>query len=101
MLTVQREFTNGMVAVVDTPDRVIHGDVDAVRPDEIAFAPRFDELPVAVEDDDRMFAAIEGVHVVLAVRGHGDDLAKAPAGRQLFPLRRGFVTELAGADDDA
>src|SRR5262245_40082497 len=101
MLAVQCELADSMVAVVDTPDRVIRGDVNAVRPDEISLAPRLDELAVAVEDDNRVLTPVEHVHVILAVRRYRDDFSITPASRQLFPFRKGFVAELAAADDDA
>src|SRR5438876_5865388 len=50
--------------IVRQPERVVRADRDPVRPAEDPLAPRAEEVPVPVEDDDRVRAAVEDVDVV-------------------------------------
>jgi len=56
-----------------------------VRPPEDALAPRAEKIPVAVEHDDRMLAAIEDVDVVLGVHADARRLHERPSLGQASP----------------
>ena len=87
-----------MVLVVGQEQAVVRGDVDAVRASDRPLTPRAQERAVAVEDDDRVLAAVEDVDVVLRVGGHAGHLDIAPAGRERAPVRIRPVSVVARAD---
>ena len=98
-LAVGRDLADRVVAVVGAVERVVAVDMDAVRAAEQAFAPRAQEVAVAVEHHHRMLAAIEDIDVVLAVDGHGGDVAELPAVGQLGPVLDHAITMLAASKD--
>ena len=59
--------------------------VNAVRPDEQAFAPGAQKLALAIEHDDRMLAAIEDKDVARRIGGHAGDFDEAPVRRAIAP----------------
>src|SRR4029453_15595185 len=79
------ELPNGVVQVVGEPHRPVGADRDAVRPAEDALAPRAKKIPVAIEHDDRMLAAIEEMNVVLGVHGAARRLHEKPCLGQAPP----------------
>jgi hypothetical protein len=44
---------------------VVGADGDAVRPDELAFAPGMQEVPFAIEHDDRVLPPVERIHTIV------------------------------------
>src|SRR5262249_8032568 len=98
-LALGGELADGMVAVVGAKEVVVTVDMDAVGAAEQAFAPRAQEVPVALEHDHRMLTAVEDVHAVLAVDGNGCDITKFPAVRQLGPVLDHAITMLATSED--
>src|SRR5438876_10618308 len=77
--------------IVRQPERVVRADRDPVRPAEDPLAPRAEEVPVPVEDDDRVRAAVEDVDVVCRVDGHARGLDVGPPLGQPAPPRHRTV----------
>jgi hypothetical protein len=83
--------TDGVIAVVGAPQRVIRRDMDAVRAGEQALAPGSQEIAGAIEDDHRMLAAAEDIDVVAAIDTDRGDLAIGPSGGKRAPVLDHFV----------
>ena len=78
--------------IVREPERAVGPDGDPVRPSEHAFSPRSEEVPLAVEHDDRVLASVEDVDVVLGVDGDARRLdERPPLGKPSPPLDRPVV----------
>jgi hypothetical protein len=61
--------------------------MDAVRTGaEHALAPGAQEVAVAIEDNHRMLAAVEDIHVILGVHRDASHIDELPARRELFPI---------------
>ena len=56
-------------------------------------------VPSALEDDHRMFAAAEDERAVARIDGDGHDLDKRPAGGKFRPVGNGSVPIIAAAKD--
>src|SRR5579863_4825110 len=78
-LPVQRAAPHAMGAVVGEPDCIIGSHMHAMRAWKHAFAPGSQEIALAIEDDHRVFAAIENVDIVVAVDPDRADFMKTPA----------------------
>src|ERR1700722_4828738 len=88
-----------MVAIVGAVERVVAVDVDAVGAAEQAFAPRAQELAVAVEHHHGMLAAVEDIDMVFAVDGDRRHVAELPAVGQLRPVLDHAITMFAASKD--
>ena len=93
-LAVQRALPDGVVAVVRAVQGVVRPGGDPVSTAENSFSPRLDEIAVLVEDDHRVVAPAEDVHVVLGVSHDAGHLPPADSGRRLLPAYNHFVREL-------
>ena len=60
-------FLDRVIAVVAQVQRVVRTDMQPVRPVESSFPPGAQELPVAVEDDHGMLAAVVDVDISLGI----------------------------------
>ena len=89
-----------MRAVVGAEDRVVGHHVHAVRAREHAFAPRAQEVALAVEHDHRMLAAVERIDVVVAVDADGGDLVERPSIGEPAPAFLDTIPVLAGPQND-
>ncbi len=98
-LAVEGAFADAVSAVIGQVDAVVRPHVDAMGARPQAFAPGAQEIALAVEHHDRVFAAIERVNIVLGVDPDGGDLLERPAGRQLRPILDDAVFEVAATDD--
>ena len=96
-LAIQRALAHGVVTIVGQVERVVGTEMDPVRTVKDPVAPGAQIIAVAVEDDQRVFAAVEHVNLVPAIDGHRGDIAQAPAERQLRPVVDNAVRELAGS----
>ena len=99
-LAVERAVSNGAVAVIGQPDRVVRRHVHAVRAIENVLAPRLQEVALAVQHHHRMRAAIEAIDPVPPIDANRGDIAELPAVRQPRPVFLRRVGVLAGADFD-
>ena len=88
-LSVGCQLSDRAVAHVDAEYRVVGADSDSMGCDKDILAPRTKELPVTVEDDDRVSAAIVDVDVVAAVHGDCRGLLIDPAIGQFTPILAG------------
>ena len=88
-------FAHHVAAVVGQIQRVVHVDVQSMRARILAFAPGAQELTVAVEHHHRVLAAVEDVHLVLAVDRDRAHVLEFPAVRQFRPVLDDFVAMLA------
>ena len=98
-LALGGDLADRVVAVVGAVEVVVAVDMDAVGAAEQAFAPRAQEVAVAVEHHHRMLAAIEDIDAVLAVDRHRRDVAELPAVGQLGPVLDHAITMLAASED--
>ena len=73
-LAVERAFAHEMAAIIREVDRVVGPHVDAVGAGILPLAPGAQEVAVAVEDDDRVLAAVEDVDVIVLVDADRADL---------------------------
>src|SRR5262249_11587433 len=96
-LALGGHLADRVVAVVGAVEGVVAVDMDAVRATEQAFAPRAQEVALAVEYHHGMLTAVEDVHVVLAVDRDRRDIAELPAVGQLRPVLHDALTMRAGA----
>ena len=97
-LPVRGELTDGVVAVVGEPHRVVGRDCDPVGPDRHPLAPRPEESAVAVEDDNGVSAPIVDVDVVVPVDGDRGGLDEGPALGESPPALDHGVARLLGDD---
>src|SRR5215472_6889564 len=99
---VERATAHRMVAIVRQPDRVVEGDMHAVRlamgPGKDAFAPGAQQIARVVEYRNRMVAAIEGVDVILAVDPDRGAIAEHDLVRDLRPALLDLERPLAAAE---
>src|SRR5262249_50460243 len=72
---------------------VVGADVDPVRPDEPAGAPRVYEPPLLVEDDQRVRPPTEDEHALARVHRDADHLGEGPAFRKAFPALHHLVLD--------
>src|SRR5262249_43165367 len=93
-LALRRELAHGVIQIVRAVDSIVRSDGDAVRALEHAFAPRGEETPVPVEDDDGMHTAVEDVDAILRVDGDAGDFDERPTGRKMPPALGVFVAHL-------
>src|SRR5438270_72648 len=77
-LAFWRVFPNGMIVVVRAIDGIIRTDGKAMRIGEASFAPGTQEHAVPVKYHDRMFATIEDIDTIFAVRSHTGNLGPGP-----------------------
>jgi hypothetical protein len=90
-----------MVAVVGEPDRAVRRHEHAMRTQEHTLAPGAQQVAAAVEHAHRMFAAVEGIDVVVLVDAdRGDVGVEFHAGRQLRPVVLHLVAISVGAEHD-
>jgi hypothetical protein len=75
-----------VVGIVGQPEGLVGREMGAVRAREQAFAPRAQEIAVAIEHHHRVRPAIEDIDVVVEVDGDRADLAPFHAGRHLGPV---------------
>ena len=99
-LAVERTFSDEMPAVVGQIDRIVRPHMDAVRPRIEPLAPRSEEISVAVEHHDRMFAAIEAIDVVVLVDADRRDFLERKSFGQFRPILDDLVLVVALADDN-
>ena len=85
-MPVQREFADGMVAVVGQIDALVRPDMRAVGIDELAMPPAGLELAMVIEHHNRMLATVEQIDVVLGIHGNARDILEFDIGRQLAPI---------------
>src|SRR5262249_15040635 len=84
-LALRRVLADDVPQIIAAVDGVVGPDRDPVRPGEVPFAPRLHEVAVAVEDDDRMLAAVEDEDPILRVDRNTGDLRPGKTRRQLVP----------------
>lgn len=94
-LALRSEFAHGMVAVVAAVEHVVGADVQAVGVAEHPLPPGPQKVPLAVEHDHRVGAAIEYIDAVLPVHRDGAGVAHVPALRQVAPVHVHFVAKAA------
>ena len=99
-LAVERALPDGVVAVVRTVQGVVRPGSDPVSTAEHTLSPRLDEVAVLVEDDHRVVAPAEDVHVVLGVGDDARHFPPADPGRRLLPADNHFVRELPASEFD-
>src|SRR5262249_44236572 len=88
-----------MKSVVNAVDRIVRTGVDAVRPlTEQTFAEGSQEVALTVEDNDRMFAPVEHIHMVLAVHRDAGHVNERPPLRQLLPALDRFEHYVAATE---
>ena len=100
-LAAQRAFAHGVVAVIGAVQGLVRADMQPVRPVEQVFAPRIQQIAVAVEHHHRVLAAIEDIDPVLRVDRDRRDILEGPALRQFRPVGLHPVCVSAIADDAA
>jgi hypothetical protein len=99
-LAVERAFAHEMAAIVGQIDRIVRPHMNAVSPRIMALTPGAQKIALAIEHQDRVFAAVEDVDIVLGVDPDRPDLLERPTVRQLRPILDDAVLEIAGANND-
>ena len=89
-----------MSAIVGTKDRVVGRHVYAVRPREQAFAPGPEEVPLPIENDHRVFAAIEYIDIVVTVDADRAHFVERPSVREFSPTFLDLISMVARAQND-
>ena len=98
-LAVERALAHGMPTVIGENIDVVWRHVNAVGSRILAFAPRAQELALAVEDHHRVLAAIEDVDVVVTVDPDSAHFLERPALRHFRPVGVDPVPKIAAPDD--
>src|SRR5436305_1749146 len=88
---VRRELMRDVSQIIGAVDRIVRPNRDAVRPSEEPFTPRSEKVAVAIEHDNRVFAAIEDEHAILRVSGNAGDFGPGNLSRQPMPAIVGLV----------
>jgi hypothetical protein len=68
-----------MAAVVGQEHGVVGSHMDAVRPRILTLAPGSQKVALAIEDDHRVFTAVEDINIIVAVDADPANLLKGPA----------------------
>src|SRR6516162_5228698 len=89
--SVEGALPNRVIAVVRQKNRLIVTHGCAMGSFENAIAPRAEEVAIAIEDDDRMFATGEAVDLVLSIDCNGCHFMKSPSVRQRPPVFDHFI----------
>ncbi len=98
LLAVQRVLADGVIGIVDQVQRVVFAHVHAMRAvRELSFAPRAQEMPVAIVNHHRMVAATEKVDVAFGIAAHARDVCVLVACWKLLPALDELVLERATA----
>src|SRR5262245_13476261 len=85
-LALGRELAHGVIAVVGAVQHLVRPHRDAVGAvGELTLPPRAQELALLVVDDDRMIAAADQEHAILAIDGDPGHVAVDVPGRKLLP----------------